>query len=452
MASPKITGGGFAKGALGYDFDGSPGKQRTPRGEWVGGSCVGSSAAELLAQFKPILALRPEAKKPVWRCSINLHPSDGRLPPAEWDIVSRRFLELMGVDPDRAAWCSVNHKDRPHDHAHITLSRVLPDGSLWDRANDVHRAIEACAQIERESMQLIGRQLHTHDRTPKDKRSLSMGERKMKEKGLTVTRETIQQKVDQVLAAHPDGIGLREFVGELKERGVTAKPYLPKGQFKGMSYIAQGIAWPGGKLGTNYTNTGLLARGVRYQEGDGAPTDSVRVKAPAPAPKASPTVTPAEAEIARQALDKARAGAKKQFEEAHQAGVQEHLIRMAMALALMAARLIESLFRLKPGSLGSWEYSPTAGVRAVPPTPTEGVDLTALAQAQAKLAAQLNRLTEALKTGDLNKLPELPDERFKALRDQFTAANHEAAGSNDQDEEEERRQERLRAMREGARP
>lgn len=266
MVAPKITGGGWAPGALGYDFNGSPGeKKRDPPGEWVGGSCVGSNAAELLAQFKPILSLRPEVKKPVWRCSINLHPSDGRLSAAEWDRIDRRFLELMGIDPDRAAWCAVQHKDRPHDHNHITLSRVLLDGTLWDRANDVKRAIEACARIERESMQLLGRQLHQHDRTPKEKRALTMGERQIKEKGLLVIREMISKKVDDLLRAHPDGIGLTDFIAKMKKVGVEVRPYLPKGEFKGISYSAQGISFPGSKLGTAYTSIGLSERGVRHQ-------------------------------------------------------------------------------------------------------------------------------------------------------------------------------------------
>lgn len=449
MASPKITNGGSYKGALGYDFEGRPGEPRDPPGEWVGGSCVGSNAAEIGAQFKPILALRPETRKPIWRCSINLHPTDGRLTAEQWNIVSRRFLELMGVNPDRAAWCAVNHKDRPHDHAHLTLSRVLPDGSLWDRAHDVKRAIEACAQIERESVQLIGRQLHQHDRTPKEKRGLTRGEREIENREVRiVSREFIQLQVDQVIAAHPKGIELSDFVAELNKVGVEAMAYLPKNSWKGMSYTAQGISWPGGKLGTNYTHTGLQARGVWHREGGHAHSEAGATSVLKPS---TTTVTPAQAEIARQALDKARAGAKKQFEEAHQAGVQEHLIRMAMALALMAARLIESLFRLKPGALGSWEYSSTFGVRAVPPTPSEGADLTALAQAQAKLAAQLNKLTEALETGDMEKLPEIQDSRFKALREQFAAANRDASG-HDQDDDEERRQARLSALREGGRP
>lgn len=266
MATPKISTGGFVKGGLSYDFEGSPGgKKRDPPGEWVGGSCVGSNAAELLAQFRPILALRPEAKKPVWRCSINLHPSDGRLSPAEWDKVNRRFLQLLGVDPDRAAWCSVVHRDKPHDHTHLSLSRVLPDGSLWDRANDVRSAIEACAEIERESIRLIGRQLHQHDRTPKEKRSLTMGERKVKEKGLPVRREIITKKVDDVLKAHPAGIGLTDFVAEMKRAGVEARPYVVRGEFKGMSYSFQAISFPGGKLGAAYTSVGLIARGVRHE-------------------------------------------------------------------------------------------------------------------------------------------------------------------------------------------
>lgn len=441
-----ITGGGAAKPALGYDFEGPLNKPRNPRGEWVAGSCVGPNAAEVFAQFKPILALRVEAKKPVWRTSINMHTSDGQLSSAEWDIVSRRFLVLMGINPDRAAWCAIHHRDKPtHDHVHLTLSRVLPDGSLWDRANDARRAMEACAQIERESPQLIGRQLHTHDRTPKEKRGLTMGERQIESKeGRIVSREFIQLQVDQVIAAHPKGIELSDFVAELKKVGVESTPYLPKDSWKGMSYSAQGISWPGGKLGTSYTHTGLQARGVWHREGGHGHAEAAALKP-------SPTVTPAQAEIARQALDKARAGTKKQIDEAQQAGVSEHLIRMALAMAKAMARLIESMFHLPKGALGSWEYTPQSGARAVPPTPSEGADLAALAQAQARLAVQLNKLTEALKTGDTDKLPEMQDSRFKELREQFIEANRETAG-HDKDDQEEERQARLRALREGDRP
>ena len=195
-----------------------------------------------------------------------MHTTDGQLTAAEWDVVSRRFLVLMGINPYKAAWCAIQHRDKPsHDHIHITLSRVLPDGSLWDRAHDAKRAMEACAQIERESMQLIGRQLHQHDRTSTEKRDLTMGERKMKEKGLPVIREIITKKVDDVLKAHPAGIVLTDFVAEMKRVGVEARPYLVRGEFKGISYSSGGLSFSGSKLGTAYTNLGLIERGVRHQ-------------------------------------------------------------------------------------------------------------------------------------------------------------------------------------------
>lgn len=444
MVAPKISGGGFAKGALGYDFEGSPGKQRTPPGEWVGGSCVGSNAAELLAQFKPILALRPEARKPVWRCSINLHPSDGRLTPAEWDIVSRRFLQLMGVNPDKAAWCSINHKDRPHDHAHVTLSRVLPDGSLWDRANDVRRAIDACAQIERESMQLLGRQLHQHDRTPKEKRGLTRGEQEIEQRvGRIMSREFIQLQVDQVLKAHADGIGLFEFVNELKGLGVEATPYLPKGQFKGMSYSAQGISWPGGKLGAGYTNTGLIERGVRYEsEGSTAPTDAPPASVPA-----APALAPVDPAAARKALDKARSSARDELNQARQAGVSEAMIKMAVWLAAMMARLLEIVLRLPQHSLGRFDYTPTAGVTTPAPTPAPAEDLARLARGQDALSKQLDQFTHAIRTGDLGDLPKLADERYMEVRQQLIQAQlDQKAEEGDRVRVEE---ERTRVLREG---
>jgi hypothetical protein len=337
----------------------------------------------------------------------------------------------MDVDPYLVAWCAINHKDRKHDHIHITLCRILLNGSLWDHANDVPRAIKACAQIERESMQLIGRQLHIHDRSPKDKRSLSMSELKLKEQGLVVSREFIQQIVDQVIKSRPHGISLTDFVRELKTLGVEARPLFSEGEFNGISYGADGISWPGGKLGKAYTNTGLFARGVIDEaESGGMDADSVRTTALAPssmqpAPDALLTSAPGQHEISCRALEAALANAKKQFDKAHQSGVQEHLVFMAVDMVVALASAIETTFQLPEGSLGSWAYSPAAGFNAVPPTHVEGADLENLARAQGSLAVQISKLIEALESGDMEKMPEMADRRFQALREQFTEANRE---------------------------
>jgi hypothetical protein len=433
------------------------------RGEYIGGTLIGSPR-EMSRQAAPFRSARADAKAPVMHYSLALEAGDGLKTKEEWVAMVTSFLDKMGFDRKHGAWASWIHRDTDFDHAHIVFLRSMGDGSLWNREFSARRAIEATAQIERE----FG--LRTHDRTPKkEKRALTRKEKELEQllgkEGKKLNKSEIIKQIDaateRLQAEHPAGYSLAQFSEALKSRGIEVEAYAPKGRLSGLKYARDGMWVSGSTLGSAYSPNGLFQRGLLdlHAEVLGAPTDAPKAPAmalelpisvPTSAAQTEKAITPAQAEIAGKALDKAKVDAQKQFQEAHQVGVSEHLIRMALAMALMLAKVIERMFGLQPGALGSWEYTPQGGPRAVPPTPTAGADLTALAQAQAKLAAQLNKLTEALKTGDMNKLPELPDERLKALREQFAAANRKAAG--DKDEDDEGRQARLRAMREGDRP
>ena len=392
----------------------------------------GTTPRELSKEIAALRSAMPNFKRAVAHIIIAHDPADRRLNEEDFSRAIEIAREELGIE--QAPFAAWPHDETEHQHIHLAALLIGPDGRINDWQN-FDRCEKAARRIEKE----LG--LKPPTPVPKEGR-FSNGE-KVKKVTEAARRKGMNVVIDPrpIWAAVQISVGPEDLAQRLRKDGLdvefsrreTGEIYgwkiRPAGSEHAIkaSSISRQLSW---------TNVEAEMNKSKQREGAQAP---------------SPTITPAQADIARQALDKARTGAKKQFDEAHQAGVSEHLIRLAMALAQAMARLIESMFRLPKGSLGSWEYTPQAGPRAVPPTPAEGADLAALAQAQAKLAANLNKLTDALISGDMDKLPKLEDGRFQKLREQFAAANREASG-NDQDDEEERRQARLRAMREGGRP
>lgn len=78
-----------------------------------------------------------------------------------------------------------------------------------------------------------------------------------------MSREKIQEQVDQILADHPDGIDFEAFQGLLQDANIEVQAYAPGGILKGVSYSFDSFKWPGSKLGRQYS-AGLTDRGVRY--------------------------------------------------------------------------------------------------------------------------------------------------------------------------------------------
>jgi hypothetical protein len=238
-------------------------KYDQPRGEWIAGNLMGTprQMAKMAGTYR---ALRPDCKKPVWRCSISLPPSDGRPSQQKWAEIAHDFLREMGIPAD-AAWCAVHHGEVDHDHIHITLLRTLPDGTLWSEERSAKRAIKACAALE------ARHQLASHDRTPKPKNAPTRAEteifkRQQKKGKPAMSREIIQAAVDQVLADYPppkgiDFVDLQRLLASLKPP-IDLQASMPKGIFRGVSYQCDGFKWPGSKIGREYS-VGLVERGVR---------------------------------------------------------------------------------------------------------------------------------------------------------------------------------------------
>lgn len=249
-----------ARSCFEYDVRG---KHGNPRGEWIAGTLRGTprQMARMAGAFR---ALRDDCRKPVWRCSLSLHPTDGRPSLEKWAEIAKDFLVEMGI-PSDAAYVAIHHGDVAHDHIHLTVLRCLPNGSLWNEEHSAKRAIKACGVLE------ARHQLASHDRTPKPKDAPTRAEteifKRQQKKGMTeMSRETIQNAVDQVLANYPPPQGIDFF--DLQRQLAAHRPpidlqaSMPKGKFRGVSYQLDGYKFPGSKIGHEYS-VGLVARGVQ---------------------------------------------------------------------------------------------------------------------------------------------------------------------------------------------
>ena len=233
MKAKTVRGSGF-RGVLDYAL----GKDRA---EIVAGTMAGETPRELAAEFGEVRKLRPGISRPVWHCSLAL-PSDEILTPEKWQKVSTSFLSRMGIDPVSHQWVAVRHHDTDHDHIHIILNRVNPDGSIWNHRNDVYHAIEACQGLEKDFGLVLtpGREAKAFC-TP----AFTRGEiERFKRTGEPDSKIIIARAVSEVTA---NGVvPVQVFVEELQARGVHAVPNIGKtGKMNGFSFEYNGVALKG---------------------------------------------------------------------------------------------------------------------------------------------------------------------------------------------------------------
>ncbi len=250
---PKVTTGSSIRSALDYD---KASKNGEPEGEWIAGTLFGTPR-EMARQASVFRSLRPDCTKAIWSCSLSLPPADGRRSAENWEQIVRSFLQKMGVDEKTHAWVAHRHTHE-NDHIHVRLCRVSGDGNLWNQEHSARRAIAACAALEVEF------DLNAHDRTPAPKDRPSRAEIEIAQrKGTPMSRELIQDSVNSILQAHPQGIDFADLQKLLAAKGVDIQPYAPGGVLKGVSYFCDSFKWPGSKIGREYS-AGLTERGVRY--------------------------------------------------------------------------------------------------------------------------------------------------------------------------------------------
>ncbi len=89
----------------------------------------------------------PRVKKPVYHFGASLAP-DEHLSREQWGMVADRLLERLGLEEHQAVIAL--HTDRDHEHIHIAVNRVGPDGRAWKPDFDALKAQDAARGLERE--------------------------------------------------------------------------------------------------------------------------------------------------------------------------------------------------------------------------------------------------------------------------------------------------------------
>lgn len=249
------------RGAVSYDL--LPKKGEPNRAEWLCGTLggIGATPQQISRQGGLLRALRPEIKNPIWRCSLSLPPSDGRRDGAFWKQIAEEFLIEMEIPLD-AGWLAVRHDDQKHDHIHLSVIRVLPSSKIWNRANDLPKAVKATQKLEQRHC------LASHSREKPKKSSPTLADRQISQrKSKPMSKQYVQAAIDDVFNNHSDGLELENLQALLAEKrvGVDAKR-TKLGKLQGLSFQYADVAFPASALGTDYSTSGLIQRGLRIKD------------------------------------------------------------------------------------------------------------------------------------------------------------------------------------------
>ncbi|MBE0472379.1 MAG: relaxase/mobilization nuclease domain-containing protein [Methyloprofundus sp.] len=250
----KVGRGDGFRGVLDYAL----GKEKRP--EIIGGTIAGLNARQLAAEFGMVRRLRPDAKRPVWHCSLSLPPGD-HLTGERWDAVASDFLKEMGFS-DKTPWVAVRHRDTDKDHIHLVVSRIDLDGQLWHGKWEARTAIEATQKLEKSH----GLTLTAGLDAATGRKALKKGEIEMSLRtGDQPPKLKLQNIIDEALASGE--LTAVQFAETLAVAGVSVKANLAStGTFNGFSYELDGVAFKGSKLGKAYGWGGLQQRGVTYEQ------------------------------------------------------------------------------------------------------------------------------------------------------------------------------------------
>lgn len=237
----KISKGSGFRGVLNYLLDGG-------RGKLIGGNMAGTTQAALSAEFGAVRTMRPDIKKPVWHCSLSL-PIGDDLSVEQWRDVVSAFLKKMDVS-DNNQYCIVRHRDKAHQHIHLVLNRIAPDGSVWYAARDVSRAIEATRQLETEKDYL--RVTADRDYTSR-KYYPTKREEGRKRKGMDIPRKEVHDAIRRAIDSAPSKLTAKEFIEALREEGIEARPNISStGRLNGFSFSCGGGKYTGSKVGAKW--------------------------------------------------------------------------------------------------------------------------------------------------------------------------------------------------------
>lgn len=248
----KITRGSGFRGTLAYTL--AP--EHKP--EIVGGTVPGRDVQELNRHFAQVRALRPDVEKPVVHVSLSFDPGradragDRQLQRQELARLAADYLKRMGYDPDRVQWVAIEHRDRPHQHVHLVVSRVRLDGGLVRQEwRDFRRNKDVCQQLERD----YGLRSVHRTREPLSRAPTRGEDRMLRDRGILSEKLQLKTLIREAARGRPT---MTEFLARLHARGVQVRPNVARsGHVSGISYRLERVAVKGSHLGRAYSWEGL---------------------------------------------------------------------------------------------------------------------------------------------------------------------------------------------------
>jgi hypothetical protein len=257
----KVGRGDGFRGALSYVLDAGKKATGEKKPEIVGGTVAAIDASGMSSEFAITRGLRPDAKRPVWHCSLSL-PAGERLESDKWREVASDFMREMQF-PDDTQWTVVRHNDTDYDHVHIIASRISLSGELWHGKWEARQAIQATQELERVHGLTLTAGLdspQSADRKKITAQEINMGIREGKEP----PRLYLGRVVDEALKTKPTAA---DFAEMLEAAGIGVRANIAStGRMNGFSFEVDGVSFKSSDIGKGYSWSGLQKQGLDYEQ------------------------------------------------------------------------------------------------------------------------------------------------------------------------------------------
>ncbi len=254
----KITKGNGFTGICSYVLD-------KDEARLIGGNMASTTPRQLAAEFRVFSQKNQRVQLPVEHISLSPSPLDRELDDSEWEALAIDLLDGLGMNMNQ--YIVVLHNDtefegKPRTHAHIVVNRVSIDGQCADSWLDFHRAEEVIRLLEQKydltpvtpSWESF-RAADSEGQIRRLKREASLGENPPES-----VKRRLQSICDQAAVDRPT---MSQYLHWLKDAGVETRIRKTRtGFIQGISYELDSVAFPGHKLGRNYSWSGLQKLGI----------------------------------------------------------------------------------------------------------------------------------------------------------------------------------------------
>jgi len=222
----------------------------------IGGNMTGNDPESLAGEFEQCKPLSRKAKRKVYHVSLSLAPHE-KLSEEKWKEIASEYLKGMQFVDNQ--YVIVGHNDTQHAHIHIVANRTSRNGRMVNDGWDFVKSEKLVRQLEKKYN--LEPTVGSKDRKA---RIATTGETRLRRRtGETSVREYLQNAIDSI-CTEPQT--MPEFIAKVQEMGIETR-ITAKGDFRGISFKHDGIAFSGTHLGQAYTFPGLQKhQGVSYEQ------------------------------------------------------------------------------------------------------------------------------------------------------------------------------------------